>query len=189
MHCYYCKKRVRKRAEMKSNYKLPGIPGLPAEPMSTAKTTPTRTAALSKVSGFNKSAPQSINFGRASRAATRNPKTTSTFSQLFSSSTSSGGLGGTISQAAGFGGGIGSLISGLTSLFGGGKTAPPALTAYQLPTSQVQTVSTGSVVSTPGVYGGPSASSSFEAQSGQIVKSVKQALLNSSSLNDVIAEL
>jgi hypothetical protein len=89
----------------------------------------------------------------------------------------------------GFGLGIGSLISGLTSLFGGGKTAPPALIAYQLPTSQEQTISTGSSVSTPGVYGGPLASTPFENQSGQIVQSVKQALLNSSSLNDVIAEL
>lgn len=186
---YCCKKRVRKRTKMKTNYKLPGLPGLPTGPTSTAKTTLTRNAGLSKATGFSKSAPQSVNFGRASRAATKSPKTTSSFSQIFSASTPSGGLGGTISQAVGFGGGIGSLISGLTSLFGGGKTAPPALTAYQLPTSQTQSISTGSIVSTPGIYGGPSAPPSFEIQSGQIVQSIKQALLNSSSLNDVIAEL
>ena len=172
----------------KTNYKLPGLPGLPAAPPSIAKATPTRDPGISKISGFNKSPSQPINFGRASRAATRNPKTTSTLSSLLSGG-SSGGLGGTISQAAGFSGGIGSLISGLTSLFGGGKTAPPALVAYQLPGSQSQTISTGSTVSTPGVYGGPSTGTPFENHSGQIVQSVKQALLNSSSLNDVIAEL
>jgi hypothetical protein len=97
---------------------------------------------------------------------------------------------GALSSAAGFGGGIASLFSGLASLFGSGKTAPPALAAYQLPTSQDQTISTGSTVATPGVYGGPLASTPFSSQSsGQVVQAVKQALLNSSSLNDVIAEL
>jgi hypothetical protein len=172
----------------KSNYKLPALPGLPPVPSSVAKTTPVRTASLTKTSGFNQSTGQPINFGRASRAATRTSSSPSRFSQFLSGS-SSGGLGGTVSQALGFGGGIGSLISGLASLFGGGKTAPPALVAYQLPTSQSQTITTGSTVSTPGVYGGPSPVSPFENHSGQIVQSVKQALLNSSSLNDVIAEL
>jgi hypothetical protein len=172
----------------KSNYKLPALPGVPLVPLSTAKTTPVRGAGLTKTSGFNQSTAQSVNFGRASRAATRSSSSPSQLSQFLSGS-KSGGLGGTVSQALGFGGGFGSLISGLTSLFGGGKTTPPALVAYQLPTSQSQTITTGSTVSTPGVYGGPSAASPFENHSGQIVQSVKQALLNSSSLNDVIAEL
>ena len=172
----------------KSNYKLPGITGLPPVPASNAKTTPTRIAGLTKASGFNQSTSAPISFGRASRAATRNPAPASLLSHFLSGS-ASGGIGGTVSQAAGFSFGIGSLISGLTSLFGGGKTAPPALVAYQLPTSQSQTLTTGSTVSTPGVYGGPSAPSPFDNQSGQIVQTVKQALLNSSSLNDVIAEL
>jgi hypothetical protein len=111
------------------------------------------------------------------------------WSNLLSATSSGGGLAGTLSSIDGFSGGISSLISGLTSLFGGGKTTPPALIAYQLPTSQQQTISTGSSVSTPGVYGGPTIAASFESQSGQIVQAVKQALLNSSALNDVIAEL
>ena len=174
---------------MKSrNYKLPGLPGLPKAPVSTTKAS-TNNAGVSKISGFSKAAPQAINFGRASRAATKNPQSSSAFSRLLSSSTSNGGLGGTISQAVGLGGGIGSLISGLSSLFGGGKTAPPPLPAYQLPTSQSQTITTGSTVAAVGVYGGPSMPTTFGNQEGQIVQSVKQALLNSSSLNDVIAEL
>jgi hypothetical protein len=172
----------------KSNYKLPALPGLPPVPSSVAKTTPPRTASLTKTSGFNQSTGQPISFGRASRAATRNSSSPSQASKFLSGSSSSG-LGGTVSQALGFGGGIGSLISGLASLFGGGKTAPPPLLAYQLPTSLSQTITIGSAVSTPGVYGGPPAASPFENHSGQIVQSVKQALLNSSSLNDVIAEL
>lgn len=173
----------------KSNYKLPGLPRVSSLPISTGKTTPARTVGVSKIGGFSNGTAQGVNFGRASRAATRNPTSTSAFSNLLSGATSGGGLGGTLSSAAGFGFGIGSLISGLASLFGGGKTAPPALVAYQLPTSQEQTVSTGSVVSAPGVYGGPAAATPFENQGGQLVQSVKQALLNSSSLNDVIAEL
>ena len=176
---------------MKSNYKLPGLPSVESIPASTTKTTPARSPGISKMGGFNSGTAQPVNFGRASRAATRNPASASgsTFSNLVSATVSGGGVGGALSSTLGFGLGIGSLISGLTSLFGGGKTAPPALIAYQLPTSQEQTISTGSSVSTPGVYGGPSASTPFENQSRQIVQSVKQALLNSSSLNDVIAEL
>jgi hypothetical protein len=173
----------------KNNYKLPGLPGLPSVSTSIAKTTPTSNSSISKASGFNHGTAQPINFGRASRAATKKPQTSSTFSSLLSATTSGNGLASTLTGSAGFSGGIGSLISGLTSLFGGGKTAPPALVAYQLPTSQEQNISTGSTVSTPGVYGGPSAATPFENQSGQIVQSIKQALLNSSSLNDVIAEL
>ena len=172
----------------KSSNKLPGLPGIPTLSPSTVKTASARSAGLSKNSGFSKSAPQAVNFGRASRAATKSPATNNAFSKLLSASTS-GGLGGTISQAAGFGGGISSLISGLTSLFGGGKTAPPALAAYQLPTSQSQTISTGSVLAISGVYGGPSNPTLPDNQAGHIVQSVKNALLNSSALNDVIAEL
>ena len=85
--------------------------------------------------------------------------------------------------------GIGSLISGLTNLFGGGESAPATLAAYHLPSSQALTIVTGNTLSTPSAYGGPAAPSQFEIQSEHIVQSVKQALLNSSALNDVIAEL
>jgi hypothetical protein len=170
----------------KSNYKLPGLPKAPSVPKVATTTTQVRDSAVSNIGGFNNGTLKPINFGTASRAATRNPQTSSTWSKLLSSTTS-GGLANTLSGVAGFSGGISSLISGLTNLFGGGKTAPPALVAYQLPTSQQQTISIGSSVTTPGVYGGPASTTPFQNQSGQIVQTVKQALLNSSSLNDVIA--
>jgi hypothetical protein len=173
----------------KTNFKLPGLPSISTTPKSITKAPPLRDSNISRVGGLNNGISKPINLGKASRAATTAPQSTSPWSSLLSGATSSSGLASTLSGATGFGGVIGSLVSGLTSLFGGAKTAPPALVAYQLPTAQEQTVSTGSSVSTPGVYGGPSASSPFESQTGQIVQSVKQALLNSSSLNDVIAEL
>jgi hypothetical protein len=130
-----------------------------------------------------------VNFGRAARAATRNSTSSgSAFSQVVSAA-SGGSIGGTVAKSLGFGGPIGSLISGISGLFGGGKTTPPALTAYELPTSQSQVIASGSTASIPGTYGGTSAASSFDHQSGQVVKSVKEALLNSSALNDIISEL
>ena len=172
----------------KTNVNLPGLPSTPASPTSNKRTAPLRAAGTSKASGFNTNSDKPLKFGNASRAATKSPQSTSSWSSLLSGASSSG-LAGNLSAASGFGGGIGSLISGLASLFGGGKTAPPALTAYQLPTSQEQTVSTGSTISTPGVYGGPPSATTFETGGAQIVQSVRNALLNSSSLNDVIAEL
>jgi len=172
----------------KSNYKLPGLPKAPSVPKVAATTTPPQDSSVSKIGGFNNGRAQPINFGNASRAATRNPQTSSTWSKLLSSTTS-GGLANTLSGAAGFSGGISSIIAGLTNLFGGGKTAPPALVAYQLPTSRQQTISIGSSVSTPGVYGGPESTTPFQNQGGQIIQTIKQALLNSSSLNDVITGL
>ncbi len=172
----------------KSNYKLPGLPKAPSVPKVAVNTTPVRDSAVSKIGGFDNGTSKPINFGNASRAATRNPQTTSTWSKLLSSTTA-GGLANTLSGAAGFSGGISTIVSGLTNLFRGGKTAPPALVAYQLPTSQQQIISIGSSVSTPGVYGGPASATPFQNQGGQIVQTVKQALLNSSSLNDIITGL
>ena len=96
--------------------------------------------------------------------------------------------------------GAGGLLSSLAGLFGGGKNTPPPLVEFQLPQSQQQTVYVGSNL-TPGnhpafaqplnpqatVAGSQAASSQY--QSAQVVQAVKQALLNSSSLNDVIAEI
>ena len=171
---------------MKKNRKLPGLSSTKPVPQNAAKSTPLRDSSISKTTGFNSRTASPINLGKASRAATKSLQSTSRWSNLLSATTS-GGLAGRLSGVAGFSGGIGSLISGLTSLLGGGTTTPPTLVAYGLPTSRQQTISVGSSMSTPGVYG--SASAPFESQSDQIVRSVKQALLNSSSLNDVIAEL
>jgi hypothetical protein len=73
--------------------------------------------------------------------------------------------------------GVNSLISGLTSLFGGGKNEAP-LVRFTLPNSQQQTMYVNS--------GGLSASASFQTN---VAQAVKNALLTSSSLNDVISEI
>jgi hypothetical protein len=113
---------------------------------------------------------------------------------------------GMLKQAAGSGvgsllggglasGGIGSIISGISSLFGGGSKAPEPLKLFTLPDPQNQTVHLQG--------GGPSSSSSsavhvhvqamdsqsFVSRSNDIARAVKTAMLNSHSINDVISEL
>lgn len=74
----------------------------------------------------------------------------------------------------------------------------PPLVQYQAPVSQdrVSYIGSGgrSSVSTSAdasssMPGGQPAASPYQYQSTQIAQAVKQALLNSSSLNDVIAEI
>lgn len=118
--------------------------------------------------------------------------------------TASGG----ISSAFGGGllsaiGGLGGLVSSIAGLFGGSKKTPPPLTLFQLPNSQAHTVfvssKTNGTASVNSGSGGASQASSatgqteqgqaLQYQSTEIAQAVKQALLNSSSLNDVIAEI
>lgn len=89
--------------------------------------------------------------------------------------------------------GINSLISGLTSLFDDGGKSETPLVRFALPEPQQQTMYITS--------GGLSASENFQEISqntkssgpvykqSEIVQAVKNALLTSSSLNDVIAEI
>ena len=93
-------------------------------------------------------------------------------------------------------GGLGSLISGITSLFGGGeKKTPPALQLFQLPDAVNQTVhmqsgsSTGSSGSVVHVHVQAIDTQSFLNRSNDIARAVKTAMLNSHSLNDVVSEL
>jgi hypothetical protein len=122
----------------------------------------------------------------------------------------SGGLASAFGGGGGLLGGFGSLLSGLASLFGvGSNRTAPALVQFQLPTVQNQVISLGGMgggftsgesrpaAYTPGgIYGlqGQQGSGSVrfpanQHQKTQIIQTVKQALLNSSSLNDVIAEI
>ncbi len=98
--------------------------------------------------------------------------------------------------------GIGSIVSEITSLFSGGKKTLPPLVGFQLPQSvnealyvgrQTTTYSGMAEVSSPpqqaaGLYATPAANAQQD-QSMQIAQAVKTALLHSSSLNDVIAEI
>ncbi|MGH9583513.1 MAG: hypothetical protein ACRD4O_11310, partial [Bryobacteraceae bacterium] len=110
---------------------------------------------------------------------------------------------------------IGSALSSIFKLFGAGNATKmlPPLVAYRLPIPQSQTVYVSPTGSTTydgtnvekaaapqagtGIYtnsgqittDNTSSNSSFVNQSAQIAQAVKNALLTSSSLNDVISEI
>jgi hypothetical protein len=142
----------------------------------------------------------------------------SAWASLFEQTTSGGGLTGLLTSGiAGIGkiGPIGSIVSGIADLFGGGgKPTLPDLTRFQLPTSQEQTIYIGSqgttayqgnavqqaVTTQPsgGAYSasgqGQSTPSSADPQwfldnSNYIAQAVKNAMLNSNSINDVVSEV
>ncbi len=145
-----------------------------------------------------------IKFGTPSSKSTKASSSGSQWTGILEKSASGG-----LANAFGGGlldlGGVSSIFSGIGSLFGG-KSTPPPLVQYQQPLPQNQTadinsfgnskgagsVNTGHAVSnlTQGIYGtGQTTAAPFQYQSTQIAQAVKQALLNSSSLNDVIAEI
>lgn len=110
--------------------------------------------------------------------------------------TASGGL----SSAFGGGlwsaiGGLGGVVSSIAGLFGGSKKSPPPLTLFHLPDSENRAVSVSSSESRNSqsgpIYGGAAVDQHqpYTYQSAQVAQAVKQAILNSSSLNDVIAEI
>ncbi len=145
-----------------------------------------------------KSTPTSIKFGAPSSTRTAASQSGSEWTNLLKQ-TASGGIASALGGGLSSIGGLGSLVSGIVSLFeGGGKKAPAPLVKFNLPASQQQTVYVGSKggavyqgsvteqesASKPagGIYG-------TQYQNAEIVQAVKNALLNSSSLNDVIAEI
>jgi hypothetical protein len=114
------------------------------------------------------------------------------------------------SSVLGSGLGLIPLISGLVGLFSGGSSSPPPLVAYQAPDSislegdvsrSTNTInwaaSHGTQSKTPAATSGPQVtvqvnamdSQSFLDHSQEIAKAVRSAMLNSSSLNDVVNEL
>ena len=174
---------------------------------------PGRSSDIRALSVSQMAKSSSINFGTPSNTRTATSSTGSEWTNLLTQ-TASGGVASALSGGLGGIGGLGSIISGIVSLFGGGggKKNPPPLVEFQLPASVDQTVylhSGSSTVyagnsveqantpsATEGIYttgtqGSESVSSgqSFQYQSTQIAAAVKNALLNSSSLNDVIAEI
>ena len=152
-----------------------------------------------------------IKFGSPSNSRVSATQSSNVVTNLLKQA-ASGGIGTVLNGGVASFSGLGGLVSGLISLFGGGKSTPPPLVEFQLPQSQEQTVyvspkgSTnyeGTAIEQPnttnptgGVYAGVSQAGNFamngqalQYQSSQIAQAVKTALLNSSSLNDVIAEI
>ncbi len=148
-------------------------------------------------------APKSIQFGSPSSAGSKSHASAGTgneWTNLLSNAAS-----GTIDNLLGGGflqSGIDSLISGIMNLFdGGGKTESP-LVRFALPDSQQQTmyVSSEGFFSSAGNTAGSQSNNKGEAygnaqsqgplyKQSEIVQAVKNALLTSSSLNDIIAEI
>jgi hypothetical protein len=145
-----------------------------------------------------------LRFGSPSSSATSTSQSGSQWSNLLKQTASGGiasALGGGLKDFLG----IGAIVSGFVGLFGGGKSTPPPLTRFETPVSRNQTFYTGASANpgvrtdgglghdgaASGVYTSSHAPSSggLQYQSTQIAQAVKQALLNSSSLNDVIAEI
>jgi hypothetical protein len=158
----------------------------------------------------------SIQFGKPSESGAKPSSASGSEWANLLRQTASGGVSSALSGGLGGIGGLGSIVSNLVSLFGGGggKKSLPPLVDFQLPNSQEQTLyvgSKGSSVYQGNVVGaasvpapvtkpystagqlqisGPSPSAEWiQEQSAQIADAVKNALLNSSSLNDVIGEI
>ena len=130
-----------------------------------------------------------VNFGSPSSSGTSRAEGGAEWANLLRQTASggiSGGLGGggILSALGGFGG----LVSSFAKVFGGEAKTEAPLIRFQLPDSQNQVVFASSHQT------GSSSSQSMhdqppQWQSAHIAEAVKQALLNSSSLNDVIAEI
>lgn len=141
-----------------------------------------------------------INFGRPANSRTGTTKSTSTLTSLLTQS-ASGGLGSALTNGLSSIAGLGGLFSSISRLFGGAKSTPPPLVDFQLPNTVSQTISVSSKSSTAnhgirveqpstsGPNGSSNISQQMQYQSAAIAQAVKTAILNSSSLNDVIAEI
>ena len=140
-----------------------------------------------------------IQFGSPSSKTSGSSQGKTEWSSLLKQTTSGGlasAFGGGLLD---FAGGIGGLIGSITHLFGGGAKEAAPLVQYQLPSTRDQSVSfasqssVGKSASTGAIYGSTqpvkSSVQTSPAQTQQITQAVKQALLTSSSLNDVIAEI
>ena len=149
--------------------------------------------------------PTGLRFGGSSNSATTSSGSGSQWTNLLKQT----GMGG-VSSAFGGGlkdiGGIASIVSGFISLFGESKSTPPPLVHFEAPASRNQIAFVGPATraaqwsesgtsahsaSSGGVYASGQEASvhSLQYQSAQIAQAVKHALLNSSSLSDVIAEI
>jgi hypothetical protein len=149
--------------------------------------------------------PTGLRFGGSSSSATTSSGTGSQWTNLLKE-TARGRVSGALGDGLKDIGGIASIVSGFISLFGGGKSTPPPLVHFEAPALRNQIAFVGSAAgpaqwsesgtsahsaSSGGIYasGQEASVQSLQYQSAQIAQAVKHALLNSSSLSDVIAEI
>ncbi len=179
-------------------------------PRNSATITRVGKASDSKLSGMSATTVTTgIRFGSpSSRATTSTGGTAFDWSHLLGQA-GSGGVASLLGGGGSILGGFGSLFSGLIDLFGSSKPSLSALVRFQLPAVQDQAASVNLIGSSTvsgearssgyapgGIYqtAGKQSNISVDTptsqyQRNQIIQTVKQALLNSSSLNDVIAEI
>jgi hypothetical protein len=177
--------------------------GAPTKAPTAKTTTPatpkvTSNTAVKTLSASSAAKVTPINFGSfRSKAATSTGGMQ--WSSLLQAATSGQGLAGAFGGGLSALTGLGGIVTGILSLFGG-KSTPAAPVQFTLPQSQQSTLSLhqqpvsvglGSIGTSSGstpltVAYQPSA---VPAANSQVVQVVKNALLNSSSLNDVIADI
>lgn len=147
-----------------------------------------------------------IQFGKAHQSSGSSTATASDLTNLLKK-TASSGLSSLLSGSGAFGGlfSIGTFGSLIGGLFGGqSSTVAPPVQAFALPQARTESFSIGTgVKASNGAYGSPQGSGIYAAapahgtgalsmpalSQDQIAQAVRTALLNSSSLNDVIHEI
>lgn len=195
-------------SKLKSNFKIPSAktlqwPGtansLVGGP-SSVKVPHDLTAKISSSSGAEQVS-QALKFGALhTKATTTSSSSGSQWTSLLSAASGGGSsfLGGGLLSGGGFG-----LVGKLLSLFGGHKSASVVPTAFQSPVQREAAVNVAPPSASSevilGVNSAAQTTSAYQAnnqhangqyaQSAQVIQIVKQALLNSSSLNDVINEI
>lgn len=153
---------------------------------------------LKKLSASDRVFATPIAFGKPSSSGTvHSSSSTSNWQSLINKGVKSG------FSSEGFGGGLlglglSTLVSGLSDLFGGGQKTEEPLKLFSLPDVQDVTAyqstaglsgtaneSAGDRSGRSGLYGRKTSAT----DQASVVKAVKQALLTSSSLNDIIGDL
>lgn len=149
---------------------------------------------------------QSVNQAETETVLANTQAVTQNTAQLGTSGPSTASkVGGAVEDTLGIGLGLSPLITGLLSLFGGGGggSQPAAPTPFALPPSVAVNAGVGEPASSPGVLPQPAQnagtqitvqvqamdSQSFLDHSSDIALAVRQAMLQSSVLNDVIREV
>jgi hypothetical protein len=180
-------------------------------PTETARTTKKATvgqaeAGLKTASFSAKDLATGINFGSSSRLYSSS-STGSQWPKLLEQA-ASGGIASIANSATGVGalGGLGAVVSGIMKLFGGGgnsSTLPP-LVSFTLPNTTAETVYVNAPAApkplaarlqqTPAAIPASKPANTPPAvtatySNAHVVQAVKNALLTSSSLNDVISEI
>jgi hypothetical protein len=151
---------------------------------------------LSRLSIASQLAPKPVQFGSPSSkgsSTTSSNKSAGSWASLLGNMATGG-----ISDLLGGGAmssGLDYFVTGIESLFGGSTTSPAdSLTRFELPDAQTQTIYANQIQTSANVATRSGMYANAQSQVGQmsqamIVQTIKNALLTSSGLNDVIGQL